>query len=88
MPTFRVTQEDIENGKAGDECRCPVALCLRRHFESVEVCDDTLSIDGQKYLSPDKVCSFVGKFDAQKAVEPFEFELDLGAGLPDVYQAE
>lgn len=80
MRTFKVTQEDIEQGIQEDECRCPVALCLRRTLDlaPTEICvaDAWVEVRGKKHIAPREVELFIDLFDRGEQVFPFSFELD------------
>jgi hypothetical protein len=77
--TVDVTQDDINNGVAGDPWGCPVAMAVRRLVgeSQVEVVEDEISIGGSIYSNPPEVKDFVFSFDTLGAssVDPMSFEL-------------
>ena len=84
---FELQQGDIDKGMPGRPAYCPVALALRRQLPtgwevSVRVGIGLKHRDDGTYIwfpIPDSVRRFVGAFDDEQPVEPFEFELpDLG----------
>jgi hypothetical protein len=78
----QVTAADIERGVAGDDCKCPVALAIRRATGiPTSVGDGVIVIDYAtpqqvEIWSPEDVAHFVEEFDLGHDVEPFEFELE------------
>lgn len=75
---IEVKAKHIKNGECGDPVGCPIALALRDiGFEFDSVLGDTIRVfDNCKtiYL-PKKAQKFIAKFDAQKEVKPFKFQL-------------
>lgn len=72
-----VTQEDIDNGERGDECRCPIALALNRIVPGGKVHSYSAELPkGREEIPlPSAACYFVEKFDTGKPVQPFTFDL-------------
>lgn len=83
MPKVMVqmTQRDIDNGRPGDPCNCPVARALKREFQDRRVSA------GAEYLwvgpssrritwrTPEIVRFFISRFDGGQYVEPLIFTL-------------
>lgn len=86
-----MTQRDIDNGKPGDPCNCPVARALKRAFQDRRVSA------GEGYLwvgpsarritwrTPGTVRHFISQFDEGQKVEPLNFTLgdELRVPFPD-----
>ncbi len=75
-----VTKGDIKNGLPSDECFCPVALAIARGLktEVVEVWGDgDFYINGKIIEQPEKVETFIDRFDSRKDVKPFSFFIDI-----------
>jgi hypothetical protein len=80
---IQVTQQDIDRGKRGDDCWCPVALAINRwsgRNSSVDVDTVVIGIDTadgkpDEFLTPPKIAEFIRRFDNGEPVEPFEFDL-------------
>lgn len=72
-----VTQKDIDIGKHGSQEYCPVALAIRRAFQSevVQISGHAGWIDDVPIQLSDNVRSFVVAFDAGRYVSPFTFTL-------------
>lgn len=76
----QVTQSDIDRGKKGDSCQCPVALAVARAagttsvyaFENLDPC---IVVDGVEYYGVGSAFDFMQDFDSGKRMQPFEFEL-------------
>jgi len=67
--TVKVTQEDIDTGEPEDNCRCPVAIALRRSLGvECRVDGDEIKIRrGEGFVclnSPPAVEEFVTEFDS------------------------
>lgn len=73
--TVEVTQEDIKNGKVGDNMSCPVGLAVTRAAVDAGL-DITYGIGLNDAEVAKKCDTFAKKFDAGEAVEPFSFEFD------------
>ena len=78
----QVTQQDIDDGKAGEAYRCPVALAARRAFprQHVRVYAPCIMLIESGYPTfdlPSEARRFVDRFDGGVHVEPFEFDLDV-----------
>ena len=74
--SVRVTQDDINKGKPGNEYFCPIALALRKQgHERVSVVDGyaTLGRNKDMYILPHKAREFVNDFDDCFIVKPFSF---------------
>lgn len=85
---INVTSNDIQRGKAGEPCWCPVARAIRRagraHKIRVSADEERISIGysriGKQSISvstPPKVSRFIAEYDMCIPVEPFTFELNL-----------
>lgn len=73
---IEVSKEDILIGTPRSVYNCPVAWALKRVFPNSHVrVADTIFIDGRRFSLPAICNTFMVAFDANKAVEPFEFEL-------------
>lgn len=73
---IEVSREDIQRGIPKSACYCPIALALKRAFPNSHIkVTGTLFIDGRRFSLPAICNTFMGAFDTNKAVEPFEFEL-------------
>jgi len=79
--TINVTQRDIKQGERASCNKCPVALALSRHFRGIDVGVYSCSVFHEyKWLwvrFPPKASKFILDFDANKHVEPFNFNLKL-----------
>jgi hypothetical protein len=81
--TVSVTQEDIDKGKPGEPCLCPVARAISRYYENrylVAVNRSRIVLNDlfeHSARTPDDVQYFVSDFDAECKVEPFSFTLDI-----------
>jgi len=81
MRIVQVTQSDIDMGKRHNACDCPVALALKRAFNTeVRVgCNDffvgTPNPNLLAYGLPLAATRFITAFDNRRKVEPFEFEV-------------
>lgn len=82
---FRVTQDDIDTGRAQDCERCPVALAISRRLKThVQVSSRTVNIYGadgyfQQDISLPPIASrFITAFDQNETlVRPFRFALNV-----------
>jgi hypothetical protein len=70
-----VTASDIELGRRGTHCHCPIALAVRRlGFRYRDVCVDRESVDkGGEWKLPGVASQFVDDFDSARRVAPFAF---------------
>ena len=70
--TFKVTQRDIDHGVTRSCSKCPVARAVHRAGKRRwTVSLDQIGPDkGQNYWLPEKVISWIGKFDGGQKVEP------------------
>lgn len=75
--TFKVTQEDIKNGKRGEGRTCPIALCLKRTGREWFVGDTYISSPKKFLALPTKARNFIFKFDDGLPVKPFSFKLKI-----------
>ncbi len=74
--TINVTQEDIDKGKQGDSCKCPVALALRRIHPGARVGSLTLFIaDDWVESTPEVARKFISEFDNGRPVGPISFDI-------------
>jgi len=78
MLVVKVTKEDIENGRPGSTCSCPVALAIDRATDGIwEVFNKAAENDGGCHIIlPSKAIAFIRKFDATGEGEPFEFTVE------------
>jgi hypothetical protein len=80
---IHVTQEDIDQGRAGDSHECPIALAIRRETGGKEpdVHDTIFMLKGwQAYKSlPDEAMRFIELFDCAgpKHVQPITLDLPI-----------
>ena len=76
---IQVTQADIDNGIPEDDCRCPIALALKRAGYPAYVGDFKVEMeDGTEVLLPDSARHFIERFDRDfTSVSPFEFDLAI-----------
>lgn len=78
---IEVTQEDIDAGKPGSGCWCPIALAARRATgRYVHVSYETVAIElgensWSRHILPLETRTFIERFDNNEAVAPFAFEL-------------
>lgn len=76
---INVTQDHIDRGKMGRACRCPIALAVLEQLNLsvglVCVTSHTLYIESKGHLMPPEASEFVTRFDAEKPVSPFTFEV-------------
>lgn len=83
--TVNVTEECIMNGTKGEPESCPLALALAQYIPNrlIWVGDSEIGID----MGPDKddlylvmnepLRNFIVKYDGDKRVYPFSFEVDV-----------
>lgn len=84
--TFTVSQEDIDNGHAGNPHACPIVLAAKRIFPYGSCCtgcnDLSISVRGVKGypiffgILPIEARKFIQDFDKGKPVKPFIFEVE------------
>lgn len=78
-----VTDEDIVKGRSKNCTECPVALAIKRYTKKfVAVYKNMIyigntKISAQIYDTPSSVSKFLSKFDRNKPVKSFEFELKI-----------
>lgn len=81
---IEVLQSDIDSGRPDDCGFCPVALAIKRaaNVKTIHVSLATVVI----YFTKSSLCriklpaeanEFIDKFDAEKEVEPFSFDLEI-----------
>lgn len=83
---IEVTQEDIDRGKQGSRCWCPIARAIKRTLYWMP--GDTMIPDGRVEVSiaqvaiedgradlPFEASNFIVAFDRGEPVKPFSFEL-------------
>lgn len=78
---IKVTQEHINKGVPGSHCMCPIALAM------LEAVNDLFSVHGYHvhyfhrmwvwFSLPTSASMFVERFDRNKKVKPFEFDLPI-----------
>ena len=73
--TISVTQEDIDNGWQCQSTKCPIALSLKRQFNTDSVVAGLFAIRVETtfYKTSDEAQMWMKKFDWDKNVEPAEF---------------
>lgn len=79
----KVTDEDIQNGKSYDPCKCPIALALRRQTGlnaavgngATLFTDDLITYESTNW--PEIADRFIINFDTGRPVTPIEFDLDF-----------
>lgn len=78
---FRVTKEDIRDGKRFNPCRCPIALAIGRRFpeETIFVNHEGVQFSGTGNIfnMPQNAQTFITYFDSLIPVSPFEFDAEL-----------
>jgi hypothetical protein len=73
-----VTKEDIERGRHWSESLCPVALAVQHATGKNALVSYILGVEGYvSEVAPQSVREFIERFDANRPVEPFEFDLVL-----------
>lgn len=74
-----VTKNDIKNGVPLSECKCPIALAIKRKLKTnkVHVEDVSATILDQYIMLPSIAVSFIKDFDCETEVLPFSFNLDI-----------
>lgn len=86
MVRIEVTEQDIEQGVAGDCENCPAALAINRALKPDFSCDldcEFVSIFGGpgapvlNVATPLIVRTFIERFDDYSRVSPFSFELPI-----------
>ena len=83
MTAVNVTRQNLDEGRPGDACACPVVLAVSDAFpdaEDVTVGDKYISMyhagQSRLLLMPADVPVLIGAIDRKRPVEPFSFELD------------
>lgn len=92
-----VTADDIAAGMPGSNCRCPIALAIRRalpwltapglpvvQLYAVELAD---GLDAPLAALPDEAATFIEDFDHGGLVVPFAFDLEIDDLLTEVSHA-
>ena len=86
MTAVNVTRQNLDEGRPGDACACPVVLAVSDAFpdaEDVTVGDKYISMyhagQSRLLLIPEDVRALIGAIDRGKSVEPFTFDLDYPA---------
>ena len=84
--TFTVSQEDIDNGLAGDPNACPIVMAAKRMFPYGTCCtgSNDLSIGVRGVggypiffgFFPPEARKFIKDFDKGKSVKPFSFMVE------------
>jgi hypothetical protein len=86
--TINVTQEHIDKGKKISCSNCPVALAIGERVTTESVYVHPRFIYLGKLMTerdlPKEAQRFIRRFDGEKEVEPFSFDLDI----PDELLAE
>lgn len=73
-----VTYTDIKKGVRNSLHNCPIALAAKRAgLKDVVVDGYSIAISNLCRTLPQKVSTFVSKFDHGDKVEPFSFTIDL-----------
>lgn len=71
----KVLRKHIRAGCPQSAVDCPIALALIDDYGEAEVNEDNVKIRGFCFKLPRKARIFVERFDAEKDVDPFSFEL-------------
>ena len=82
--TISVSAQDIHDGTPEDVEACPIALALGAEFPGARIAVDGTCLEvtfggGGGYHEralPRSAMNFVENFDAEREVEPFDFEID------------
>jgi hypothetical protein len=83
---IKVTQDDIDNGRACNSRACPIALTAKRalknitHGEEVRVSLETMHFLDKQVDLPREAQLFIENFDeagSRTACKPFEFFIEL-----------
>lgn len=87
LKTIRVTQDDIDHGKRGSFCDCPVALAVKRAFRA-SLSDRRIAVRHEGIFVGDlederfwvaeadrEVQAFIAAFDDGKRVTPRTFDM-------------
>ncbi len=72
---IELTQDDIDFGIKGSYTECPIALALKRHYNTVRVENFEVTIDGTVLLMGDNLQIFTVDFDGGKSVNPFDIHV-------------
>lgn len=74
-----VTPGDIVDGVAGDPCRCPIAVAMKRVLPGrvVDVYPDGFIIGGDEIKAPQVAKEFVRCFDCLGTAGPITFEIEV-----------
>lgn len=84
---IEITQEDIDNGVRLHECRCPIALAVKRAYrdQGQSILPSVITryvfrMDGELRLPalklPPEAQEFMHRFDGHELVHPFTFEAE------------
>lgn len=83
--TIKVTESDIREAcfrrDAGDydaDCECPIAQAVRQRHPEWRVRQQWIVVNKVWEIRlPPEATRFIKRFDANMAVEPFEFEIEV-----------
>ena len=70
---IQITQDDIDFGIKKSCTHCPLALCLKRYYDTVQIKNFEVTVNDVVLVMSRKLQQFVSDFDENKIVEPFEF---------------
>lgn len=75
---IKVTQADIDAGEMQNCHWCPISHAVRRAYpeSKVRIGNLTMAVDNKGYDLPVEAKYFIGEFDADRPVTPFEFEIN------------
>lgn len=85
--TIEVTQDDIDEGKPGAACACAVFLAARhalpmlRSIGSASFWFFSSDMEIVSVRQPEPVRELIRQLDHGQPVAPFDFELDVPAGV-------
>ncbi len=75
--TINITKKDIYVGKQRSSFSCPIALAAQRISgdQDCTVGETSMCINNVLYQLPKQARSFIRRFDNEKSVKPFTFEV-------------
>lgn len=80
---IQVTAKDIQEGRPGKVCACPIAIAGSRAYGCTMEVGNTLMGPHEELhcrnwgLLPKEAREFVTAFDNGRSVQPFEFEIEF-----------
>lgn len=83
--TINVTQEHIDKGMKGNCRKCPIALAVEQDYKPLAppqvglTCMLITDLEGKAVTVslPDECSNFIFRFDSERDVKPFSFELEI-----------